>query len=476
MKSFPPMILPAEAPFSASAPVLVIGAGAAGLTAALAARESGAEVLVLERDAMAQGSTALSSGFVPAAGTKVQKRLGIPDTPDLFVRDLQAKAKGLAEPPLVQALAHGIGPTIDWLTLRHAVPFELVDGFLYPGHSVLRMHATPQRTGAELMAYLRAAAERAGIDVVTNAHVHGIHAGPDGRVTGVSIDRPDGISDSLGCAALVLACSGFGGNPDMVRRYIPEMAEALFFGHSGNTGDAVVWGTALGAGVRDMGAYQGHGSVAAPHNILITWALMMEGGFQVNAEGQRFSNEHQGYSEQSVAVLAQPGGVAWNIYDQRLHDLGLAFEDYRDAVAADAIKSAATIEGLAAVLRLPATALAATLAETRAAAAGGQRDRFGRRFADKPALAPPFYGVRVTGALFHTQGGLMIDEQARVLRPSGEALPNLFAAGGAACGVSGPAVWGYLSGNGLLAAVGFGRIAGRSAAAVVARQSQAAPA
>ncbi len=468
MNAVSPVVLRDAPAFGATVQVIVIGGGAAGLTAALAIRDAGVDVVVLERDPVPQGSTALSSGFVPAAGTKAQKRLGIPDSPDLFMRDLNAKAKGQADPRLVSALAHGIGPAIDWLTERHAVPFDVIDGFLYPGHSVLRMHGTPQRTGADLMDYLRQAAERAGVEIVTEAHVHGLHAAPDGRVTGVRLDRPDGTIEDLGCEALVLACSGFGGNPDMVRRYIPEMATALFFGHTGNTGDAVSWGTALGAGLRDMGAYQGHGSVATPANILITWALMMEGGLQVNATGERFSNEHEGYSEQSVAVLSQPAGVAWNIYDQRLHDLGLAFPDYRDAVEAGAIKSAPNIEGLALKLGLSPTALAATLAETqRLAAEDGARDRFGRRFSGKPSLAAPFYGVKVTGALFHTQGGLLIDDRARVLRSTGEALPNLFAAGGAACGVSGPAVWGYLSGNGLLAAIGFGHIAGRTAAALV---------
>lgn len=468
MSGVAPVILRDRQAFDASVPVIVIGGGAAGLTAALAIRDAGVEVVVLERDPVPQGSTALSSGFVPAAGTKAQKRLGIPDSPELFIRDLTAKAKGQADPRQVAALAHGIGPAIDWLAERHAVPLQVIDGFLYPGHSVLRMHGTPGRTGAELMDYLRRAAERAGIDIITEAHVHGLHAATGDRVIGVRLDRPDGTTEDLGCQALVLACSGFGGNPEMVRRYIPEMATALYFGHMGNSGEAMSWGAALGAGLRDMGSYQGHGSVATPSNILITWALMMEGGFQVNAAGRRFSNEHAGYSEQSVAVLSQPGGVAWNIYDQRLHDLGLAFEDYRDALAQGAIRSAPSIESLAAALGLPAAALAATLAETQTAAANESlRDRFGRRFFGKPALAPPFYGVKVTGALFHTQGGLLIDEHARVLRGPGGPLPNLFAAGGAACGVSGPAVWGYLSGNGLLAAIGFGRIAGDGAAALV---------
>jgi fumarate reductase flavoprotein subunit len=242
------------------------------------------------------------------------------------------------------------------------------------------------------------------------------------------------------------------------------MADALYFGHTGNKGDAIAWGTALGAATRDVGAYQGHGSVATPHNILVTWALMMEGGIQVNAAGRRFSNEHQGYSEQSVAVLAQSGRVAFDIYDHRCHALAMQFEDYRNAVAAGAVKSAVTPAQLAAMLGIPPDALTATLADVEAFATGEAEDRFGRDFTGSAPLAAPYFGVKVTGALFHTQGGLVVDAQGRVCRTDGRPLPNLFAAGGAAAGVSGPAVSGYLSGNGLLSAVVLGRISGESAA------------
>ena len=458
-------VLPAAGvSFDIEVPVAIVGAGAAGMTAALAARDAGVEALMLERDAVAQGSTALSSGLIPAAGTKIQHAKGIADSPDLFAADIQHKARNEADKQLVTLLARESGPTIDWLAEKHGVPFTLVEGFLYPGHSVLRMHGTPRRTGAELMAFLSEAATRAGAELVTQAHVDALYADATGRVAGLRIRRPDATIESIGCGALVLACSGFGGNPDLVQRYIPEMADALFFGHTGNKGDAVNWGTALGAAVRDMGAYQGHGSVATPHNILITWALMMEGGIQVNAEGKRFSNEHQGYSEQSVAVLAQPGRVAFNIYDHRRHELAMQFEDYRNAVAAGAVKTAVTPAQLAAMLGLPADALTATLEDAHAFATGEAEDRFGRDFTGSAPLGAPYFGVKVTGALFHTQGGLVVDAQARVCRPDGTPLPNLFAAGGAAAGVSGPAVWGYLSGNGLLSAVTLGRLAGTHAA------------
>jgi fumarate reductase flavoprotein subunit len=456
----------ADARFAASVPVLIIGAGACGLTAALAAHDAGAEVMVLERDRTPSGSTALSSGFIPAAGTRFQRAKGIEDSPALLVADLMAKNKGRSNRRVTARVAEGAGRALEWLADRHRVPFEVIDGFLYPGHSVLRMHATPKRTGADLMGYLLAATEAAGIVCVTGAHVVALYATDDRRVTGVEIERPDGAAESIGCAALVLACNGYGGNPDMVRRYIPEMAQAMYFGHVGNQGDALRWGEALGGAARDLGAYQGHGSVAHPHNILITWALMMEGGFQVNLHGRRFSNETCGYSERAVEVLQQSEGVAIDVYDARLHALGLQFEDYRAAAAAGAIRSAATIEALAARFGIPPAVLAATLAETREMAAGKRIDPFGRTFSANPPLAAPFYGVRVTGALFHTQGGLEIDDHARVLKRDGSPLPNLFAAGGASRGLSGPECDGYLSGGGLLAAVTLGEIAGESASRI----------
>jgi len=309
------------------------------------------------------------------------------------------------------------------------------------------MHAVPERTGAALLASLLRAC--AGIDILCSA-----------RVTRVSrqevvFERPDGREESVQYGALVLACSGFGGNPAMVKEHLPEIADALYFGHAGNQGDAVRWGQALGAATAHMSAYQGHGSVAVPQNVLITWALMVEGGIQVNAEGRRFSNEHLGYSEQCLPVLQQPGRLAWCVYDERLHELGMTFPDYRDAEAAGAVKASPDLPGLS-----------RTLSEVDEYVKGRRSDPFGRDFTAKPALQPPLYGIKVTGALFHTQGGLKVDAQARVLASDGRPLPNLFAGGGAACGVSGSQVWGYLSGNGLLSALALGRIAGRAAARI----------
>jgi fumarate reductase flavoprotein subunit len=325
------------------------------------------------------------------------------------------------------------------------------------------MHSLPRRNGSELVDALRASAEAEGIPILTNARATTLYVDDDKRVCGVGIQR--GIAtELLGCSALVLACNGYGGNKDLVRRHIPGLADAHWFGHSGNDGDAIAWGEQLGASMRDMSGHQGHGSVAVPQNILITWATITEGGFQVNLRAERFSDESKGYSEQGAVVLAQPERLAWTIFDARIAAIARQFEDFRNAEAQGAILSATTIDTLALRTGLPGDALRATCDEVAAAKFEGCRDQFGRNFAGVTQLNPEFCAVKVTGALFHTQGGLAIDSETRVMSNQGTPLPNLFAAGGAAAGVSGPEASGYLSGNGLLTAVGLGWLAGQAAA------------
>lgn len=465
-------VLPAQGKqFEAEVPVAIIGGGACGLVAALTLADAGIAPLVLERDALPSGSTGLSSGMIPACGTPQQRAIGVEDSVEMLVHDIQAKAKGQADPAIAHAVATASGPTVEWLVDRHGVELTLVGGFLYPGFSALRMHAPPSRQGADLMAGLLRAAEAAEIDIMTNATVTDLFANDDGRVVGLALERPDGSREEIGCRALILACNGYGGNRSMVAEHIPEMISAEYFGHPGNQGEAVTWGSALGAAAKHMTAYQGHGSVATPHGILITWAVMMNGGIQVNTLGQRFSNEHRGYSEQAVDVLGQPDQTAWAILDERLLTLGHEFEEFNLAEAAGAVRHGADIEELAKIIDVPVETLRQTLAKTAACANGETTDTFGRDFTTQPALKAPYYAIKVTGALFHTQGGLEIDAQARVLRPDGSALPNVYAGGGAACGVSGSKVWGYLSGNGLLTAVNLGRIAGQTAADLIAAKT-----
>ncbi len=435
---------------------LIIGAGACGLVAALSASEAGQEVLVIEADPVPSGSTALSAGLIPAAGTKIQQPAGITDEAALFARDIQAKAHDENDQALVDLLTSNAAEVIDWLSERHALPFSVVTDFDYPGHSRRRMHGLPSRSGQELIDALRSACEREGLDIICNRRATTLYRDQD-KIEGVAVSGPDATVETIACDRLILACNGFGGNRALVAEYMPKIEEALWFGHSGNLGEAVLWAEELGAGLQNLGAYQGHGNVAHPHGILITWAVITEGGVQVNRNGHRFWNESQGYSEAARAVLAQPGGEAFAIFDGRIAAIARQFEDFKRAEETGAIRSAMTIEDLSKELGLPSMALEQTIRETPV----GGTDQFGRSFSPPP-LAPPFMGVRVTGALFHTQGGLRVDSSARVLKKDGTAFTNLYAGGGAAVGVSGKGDSGYLSGNGLLSAVVLGRIAGRS--------------
>ena len=165
--------------------------------------------------------------------------------------------------------------------------------------------------------------------LLTDALVRELWCDAHDRVLGVGYQRPDGRWSTWPADVLLLACNGFGGNPAMVRELLPEMRDAVFAGHAGNDGSAIAWGRHSAHALADLGGYQGHGSWAVPQGALITWALMMEGGMQVNAEGRRFHDETAGYSEASVQVLAQPGGVAWNVFDARLLALARGFPGLR---------------------------------------------------------------------------------------------------------------------------------------------------
>ena len=458
------IISPQEAEFTVEVDVAVIGSGACGLCAGIAAKQAGANTLILERDSTALGTTAMSTGLIPAAGTSFQNQVGIDDAPEIFAADICKKSGYRSDEDLVLALAKESAKTIEWLAIEQQVPLSLVDSFLYPGHTVKRMHGTPNRTGAELMGSLCNAAERAGVDILTDATVTSLVADPDGRVHGLRCTRPDGSTEDLACRALILACCGFAGNQAMVRQFIPEIEKGEFFGHPGNQGDAVIWGQALGGTVADMSGYQGHAGLAKGYGIPILWPTIVEGGIQVNQSGRRFSNEARGYSEQAVDVLKQSGAIAWTFFDESRHALMQEFDDYRDAIKAGAIQRGETLAEICQKTHLPLDTMRDTLANISDLAESDELDNFGRSFRGKAKLSPPYYAVKVTGALFHTQGGLCVDEHARVLDKDGQPLPNLYAGGGAARGISGPDASGYLAGNGLMTATTYGRLAGLHAA------------
>lgn len=447
-----------EGGFEAHVPLLVVGGGACGLTAALAAHDAGAEVLVLEAAPTCHGSSGMSLGALCAAGTREQAAHGVADDAENFFADIMTKTHGRADPVLARLVAERSGPALDWLAERHAVAFELDLGWKPAfGHSARRMHATPGRSGLDMVGRLLAACDRAEIPVLTSATVDTLYADAEDRILGVRVVRPDGQVEQIGCDALLLATCGFGGDAALIADHIPTMRDARYFGWEANRGDALRWGEALGAALGDLDAYQGLGLLAEPYGIDINPKILIEGGIQVNALGERFSDELGDVSGQGARVIAQPGGVAWVLYDARIHDLCVGLPQYDALLALGAMKVAGDVATLAQTIGVPGDALHATIAATQAG-----DDPFGRMFGGPP-LTAPFHALKVTGALFHTQGGLCVDRNARVLRQDGSPFANLFAGGGAARSISGPGPSGYLPGAGLCMAITLGQVGGAAA-------------
>lgn len=453
-----------DLPWDIEVDVLVIGAGGCGLVAALVAAERGVKVFIVEKK-KAGGNTSLSQAMVPAAGTRIQKEAGIDDSTELMTQDILKKNEYQSDPELTMHVARESAKLVDWLGDSLDITLDLVTEFLYPGHSRHRIHTNRTRNGDHLVNELLQATGRfENIDIAYNAPVKRLIAERQNRaVIGAEVEI-EGIGRNLARAKkVILALNGFGANREMLRKYIPEMSEAYYFGHEGSRGEGILWGEALGAELEGMGAYQAHGSVAHPHGTLLTWAVISLGGYQVNLHGRRFANEYHGYSEHALDVLRQEEGVAIEVFDQRIYDAVLEYEDYQQCMEMGVIRKFESIEELAVYFRLPSHEMVITHEEFQKAARGEAPDPLGRTEVGKP-LEPPLYGAKVTGALFHTQGGLKINQKCEVIRKDGSSIPNLYAGGGTAVGFSGKAgPKGYLSANGLLAALVLGKIAGEEA-------------
>ncbi len=445
--------------------VVVAGAGAAGLTAALAAAQRDCSVLLVEahenyREAC---NTALSTAMVPGAGSRWQREHGIDDSPERFLADVNAKTGDQVDPVVASALTSVSAEVVEWLVDECGVELELVTDFTYPGHTAHRCHAVADRSGRTLHSQLLAALSgRSEVTFAVPMRLLDVTLDERGEVGGAVVAAPGGDPEPTTSDAVVLATNGFGARPDLVRRHMPEIADAIYFGGHGSTGDALEIGTRLGADTGFLDAYQGHGAVADPHGVMATWAAVMHGAVVVNERGERFGDETIGYSEYAALVLAQPGGHAWLIIDERIDGACRRFTDYQRLVEMRAIRWADDGPALERLIG-PGSQIERTLAGVTTAIGGGA-DEFGRTF--ETELTPPYGAIRVTGALFHTQGGVLVSPRAGVLR-DGVEIPGLFAAGGAAAGMSGHGASGYLAGNGLLAAVGLGYLAGGQSAAPV---------
>ncbi|MCZ6891621.1 MAG: FAD-dependent oxidoreductase [Chloroflexi bacterium] len=443
---------------------MVVGAGGCGMVASLAAAEQSARVVLLEKTGRPGGNTAMSQGMIPAAGTRFQSQAGIHDSPELMAQDIFRKNNRESDAALTLLLCAQSKHLVEWLVDVIGIDLRLVTEFAYPGHTRLRMHAPPTWTGQSLVADLvEAVRERDKILVALNTPVRSLVTDDHGDVVGVIAGTEAG--ERIKCRKVILALNGFGANPDMIRQYCPTIATAIYHNHPGNTGDGIEWGTQLGAALENMGAFQGHASVSYPDNIMVTWAVIMSGGILVNRDGNRFGDETKDYSAYALDVLDQPEGLAFDIFGEESYEIAAKGSEFQELMRTQAIKKAGTIEELAGSLNIDGQNLERTIGDYNLARSSGG-DTFGRTDFGS-SLSTPLFGIQVTAALFHTQGGLRVDSRARLLRSNGDVVPNLYAGGGTAVGISGSGPAGYLSGNGLLTALGWGKIAGEDAARTI---------
>ncbi len=438
--------------------VVVVGGGGAGISAAIAAAQQGANVILLEKQGYLGGATILSGGKIPAVGTKQQVEAGVEDSIEAMARDIFRPSNYSARTDLVMTVSEGAKTVAEWME-DMGVVWSLMDS-LYYGQTVRRMLFADGSGAGMTKAMIDYLNSFENIEVMFETKGTGLVTDESGAVSGVTAENKDGAF-TISAKNTVLATSGFAANKEMLMKYMPEIAEAYPMVAPGATGEGILWGIELGAAVANMNAYQGYGFYKEGVGAL-DQGIADRGGIMVNLNTERFMNEYGGYSQIAPHVIAQPEHHVYLIFDQANADKTGMFKTYMDK---EAIISGETVEELAEKTGLDAGKLAKVFDEYRAGIERGE-DVFNRTKLPE-SFEGPFYAIYMTADLRHTQGGLVTDVAAHVLREDGSVIQGLYAAGGVMEGFSSRGGAAYMSGNGLLQALVFGKIAGERAATEV---------
>lgn len=432
--------------------VLVIGGGGAGICASLAAAQAGAQIVICEKLGMLGGATILSGGKIPAVGTKQQLDRGEADTVRANAQDIFRPSNYSVRKDLVYTVAERGKDMIEW-TEGFGVTWTL-DETLYYGQSAHRMH-TADGAGAGLTQKLIEALDaNPSIEQHLDTEIKGL------LVDGDAVVGAYGDEVAISARNVVLATSGFGNNDEMLARYMPEAVPAYKVVAPGATGEGIKWAAELGADLQCMGAWQGYAFHDVDNDKTVEQGIFNNGGIAVNLDGLRFMNEYGGYSELTPHILAQPNHVAFMVFTEEQVAKSAGYESWQEA---GIVYDGATVEELASAIGVDADALAATIASYQAGIEAGE-DVYNRT--KLPAgFEPPYHALKITGEIRHTQGGAATDVACHVLKADGSLIRGLYAAGGCTEGFSSRGGAAYMSGNGLIQALVFGRIAGENAAA-----------
>ena len=489
--------------------IVIVGAGGAGMTAAITAAEAGRSVVIVESQAMVGGNSVRATGGMNAAKTPaqdenefteaagVEKTLetaasewadnetitalantvaeqwaayqanpeGYFDSVELMELDTLIGGHGINDPALVEALCSNSADAIDWLAEQG---IELTSVSSFGGASVKRIHRPVDSegktisVGSYMIPLLQSKCEELGVEILLNTTANKILTDADGAAVGIEATDKNGAAVTVNAKAVILATGGFGANLDMVVEYKPDLAGFMTTNAPGAQGQGIDMAVAIGAGTVDMDQIQIHPTVEYNSSHLITEGLRGDGAILVNTEGKRFIDEVATRDVVSAAEIAQPGSFSWLIIDQDMVDVSSVIQGY---IENGYTFSGETYEELAEAIELDPAVFAETMNNWNAAVAAGVDEEFGRTSFVDPLDTAPFYAIKVTAGIHHTMGGLTINPQTQVLAGDGTVIDGLYAAGEVTGGVHGG---NRLGGTAVADFVVFGRIAGEQAAAYAA--------
>ena len=443
------------------ADIVIIGAGGAGMTAAIDATQAGKSVILLEKMPYPGGNTTKATGGMNAAETHYQAEQGIEDSVEQFVEDTMKGGHDLNNRDLVTVMAQNSAAAIDWLdSIGAPLPKVSFSG----GATNKRIHAPEDGSGvgAYLVTAFRRNLDELGVTVLYDTCATDILT-ENGAVSGVKAQSKT-QDVTITTKAVILATGGFGNNEDMIVQYRPDLKGTVTTSAPGITGDGIVMAQAVGADLVDIDQIQLHPTVEQSTSMLITESVRGDGAILVNQEGKRFTNELLTRDVVSAAELAQPGSYAYIIFDQRLREGLKATEKY---ISTGITVQGDTIEDLAAQLDIDPATLAQTLADWNGYVAAQNDPDFGRTTGMEADLSQaPYYAIKIAPGIHHTMGGVKIDTQARVINTQGDPIPGLFAAGEVTGGVHGG---NRIGGNAVADIVVFGKVAAQSAIAYLAQ-------
>ena len=486
------------------ADVVVVGAGGAGMTAAITAAAEGKSVVILESQSMVGGNSVRATGGMNAGKTVyqdenefgesagVEKTLktaaekyadnetitalaktvseqwaayqanptGYFDSVELMELDTMIGGKGINDPELVETLCANSADAIDWLD-EHGITLHNVSSF--GGASVKRIHRPVNAegktvsVGSYMIPLLEENCEKAGVKMMLDTTATEILTDANGAAVGVKATGASGETVTVNAKAVVLASGGFGANLDMVVKYKPELKGFMTTNAPGIQGQGIEMAQAIGAATVDMDQIQIHPTVEANTAALITEGLRGDGAVLINAEGKRFIDEVGTRDVVSAAEIAQTGSYSWLVVDQAMVDASSVIQGY---IKKGYTVTGETYEELGKAMGVDAAAFAETMDKWNGYVEAKNDPDFGRTSFANPLNTAPYYAVKVTAGVHHTMGGLKINANTEVLNEKGEVIPGLFAAGEVTGGVHGA---NRLGGNAVADFTVFGRIAGAAA-------------